>query len=195
WEVLSVGTDGSIGADGAGWDGRGGRAGRGQAAGVRAGSGRFGAAAFCGGNRKNQAAPQVPAMIAAKETQPWQLDRLRSTRDLPLVQPAASAAPTPVATPPPALRRMVVTSGTRQRNSPVSFAATKEPSRMPSTSITDQSTRVTSPVDRKVTILADGVVMPRPPLRPAAGDSTQARIAGIPSSTPPTQGLQGMSAR
>src|SRR5699024_6034131 len=114
WEVLSVGTDGSIGADGAGWDGLGGRAGRSQAAGVRAGAGRFAAAAFCGRTRKNQAAPQVPAMIAAKETQPWYLNRLVSTRELPMVQPPASAAPTPMATPPPALRRMVVTSGTRQ---------------------------------------------------------------------------------
>ena len=112
-----------------------------------------------------------------------------------MVQPPASAAPTPIATPPPALRRMVWESGTRQRNSPESFAATKEPTRMPSTSITDQSTRVTSPVVRKVAILADGVVMPSPPLRPAAVESTQAAIAIRPSSTPPTQGLQGMSAR
>src|SRR5690625_7700325 len=66
-----------------------------------------------------------------------------------MVQPPASAAPTPIVMPPPALRRMVPESGTRQRNSPASFAAMNEPSRIPSTSITDQSTRVTSPVVRK----------------------------------------------
>src|SRR5699024_12221644 len=104
-----------------------------------------------------------------------------------MVQPPPRAAPAPISAPPPALRSIVAESGVRQRNSPESFAAAKEPIRMPSTSITDQSTRVTSPVARKVTIFAEGVVIPSPPLRPAAVDSTQAAIAIRPSSTPPTQ--------
>lgn len=61
-------------------------------------------------------------MIAMRGTQPWSLNRLVATRELPIVQPPVSAAPMPIA--------------------------------MPSTSITDQSTRVTSPVVRKVAILA-----------------------------------------
>src|SRR5699024_7253920 len=172
------------------------RARRPQAAGVRTGAGREPApVARCGRTSRNQAAPQVPSMMATSETQPWELNRAVSTRELPMVQPPARAAPTPISTPPAALRSMVRESGVRQRNSPESLAAAKDPIRMPSTSITDQSTRVTSPVARKVAILAEGVVMPSPPLRPAAVDSTHAAMAIRPSSTPTTQGLQGMSAR
>ena len=42
-----------------------------QEAGVSTGAGRLASAARCGRCRKNQAAPQVPSMIATSETQPW----------------------------------------------------------------------------------------------------------------------------
>src|SRR5690625_1395093 len=112
-----------------------------------------------------------------------------------MVQPPARAAPTPISTPPAALRSMVREAGGRRRDSPEGLAAAKEPGRLAGPGGTDQSTGVTSPVARKVAILAEGVVMPSPPLRPAAVDSTHAAMAIRPSSTPPTQGLQGMSAR
>src|SRR5699024_12265058 len=60
------------------------RARRPQAAGVRTVAGREPApVARCGRTSRNQAARQVPSMMAASETQPGELNRAVSSRELP----------------------------------------------------------------------------------------------------------------
>ena len=81
-------------------------------------------------------------------------------------------------------RTVVVASGTRTRNSPVAFAAMNEPTRMPRTSMTPQSSLPSAPVTRKFSRLAVGVVMPKPSLRPVAADSGHAITPIRPTSAP-----------
>ena len=87
------------------------------------------------------------------------------------MQPPAIEAPIPMKIPPHTALTAVLASGALSRNSPEPFAAMNEPGMMPRTNHTPQSAKDESPVARKETTFADGVVIPSPALRPVAAES------------------------
>ena len=102
---------------------------------------------------------------------------------LPTVQPPARDAPTPIMMPPQIARVAVCASGTRTRNSPADLAAINAPTNRPMTNRVPQFMRAESPVALQRTMSAVGVVMPRPPLRPALAESTKPTVPMMPTST------------
>src|SRR5699024_2669255 len=98
---------------------------------------------------------------------------------LPTVQPPEAEAPTPIRMPPKTERTAWVADGRRRRNSPEALAAKEEPNSKPRTSSAPQYT-VYSPLMRNLERLEDGLVMPRPSLRPVAADSGQAITPSTP---------------
>ena len=98
---------------------------------------------------------------------------------LPTVQPPAAEAPTPIRMPPTTERTAWVVDGRRRRNSPEALAAKNAPTSRPRTSSTPQS-MVSSPLMRNLERLEDGLVMPRPSLRPVAAESGQAITPSTP---------------
>ena len=135
----------------------------------------------------------MPRIINGNETQPCQEKKAVSTKPLPIEQPPASVAPMPMRIPPSPLRRIVVASGTRTRNSLLAFAPMNEPIKIPKTKNTPQLINLPSPVTRNCIILADGPVIPSPNSRPVAILSGQAASAINPINTAEKNGCQRFS--
>ena len=99
----------------------------------------------------------------------------------------------PMRIPPSPLRRIVVASGTRTRNSLLAFAPMNDPIKIPKTKNTPQFINLPSPVTRNCMILAEGPVIPSPNSRPVATLSGQAASAINPINTAEKNGCQRFS--
>ena len=125
--------------------------------------------------------------------QPCQVIRAVITKPFPIEQPPAKLAPNPIKLPPVKLVNPVFTSGILKRNSLLALAATNDPTKIPRTKNTPQLMNAKSPVVKYCRIFAEGVVMPKPAIRPVAELNGQARIAISPTNNAVKNGCQRFS--
>ncbi len=94
--------------------------------------------------------------------------------------------------PPIALFRIVILSGNRHLNSLDPLAAIYEPMKIPRTKKTPQSINLVSPVTKKCTKFADGVVIPKPSFLPVDALIGQAKSAISPIAIAAINGMDGI---